>query len=48
MPLAGGYFETREKAQEAIDNEDWSGYVDMTPKEVIEDRYVAIIEIDVK
>jgi hypothetical protein len=28
MPLANGVFTTREKAQEAIDNEEWEDYTE--------------------
>ena len=48
MPLAQGTFKTREKAQEAINNEEWEDYTEYTLQEVQEDCMVSIIEIDVK
>ena len=48
MPLAQGTFKTREKAQEAINNEEWEDYTEYTLQEVQEDGMVSIIEIDVK
>ena len=48
MPLANGNFKTREKAQKAIDNEEWESYTDYTLKEVQEDGMVSIVEINVK
>jgi len=48
MPLAQGTFNTREKAQEAIDNEKWEDYTEYTLQEVQEDGMVRIVEIDVK
>ena len=47
MPLAYGVFKTREKAQEAIDNEEWED-VGYTLQEVQDDGMVVIVEIDVK
>jgi hypothetical protein len=48
MPKAKGTFKTREKAQEAIDNEEWEDYTEYTLQEVQEDGMVSIVEIDVK
>jgi len=48
MPLANGLFESREKAQEAINNEDWESYVEYTLEEVQNGRFVYIIEREVK
>ncbi|MGK0446571.1 MAG: hypothetical protein ACJA2M_000340 [Polaribacter sp.] len=48
MPKAKGTFKTREKAQEAIDNEEWENYTDYTLQEVQEDEMVSIVEINVK
>ncbi len=47
MPVARGYFTTREKAQAAIDSEDWSitGY---TKLEIQSQYLVEIIPINVK
>ena len=47
LPVAQGYFRTKEKAQKAIDEEDWSmcGY---TLEEVQEDGMVCIEEIEVE
>ncbi len=46
MPLAQGSFKTREKAQEAIDNEEWEIYTECTLQQVQEDGMVSIIEMD--
>ena len=48
MPLAQGTFKTREKAQKAIDNEEWEAYTEYTLVEVQEDGSVSIVEINVK
>lgn len=48
MPTAQGTFSTKEKAQEAIDNEDWEAYTDYTIEEVQEDGLVQIREIEVQ
>ena len=48
MPLAQGYFKTREKAQEAIDNEEWEAYTEYTLQEVQEGGLVRIIETEVE
>jgi len=48
MPEACGTFKTREKAEEAINNEDWESYTEMTLEEVLEDGIVRIVELDVK
>jgi hypothetical protein len=47
MSVAQGYFTTKEKAQKAIDEEDWS-MCDYTLKEVQEDGMVSIEEIEVE
>lgn len=47
MPLAQGTFKTREKAQEAINKEDWS-MCDRTLKEVEDAGLVSIEEIEVE
>ena len=48
MPLAQGFFKTRERAQKAIDNEEWKLYTEYTLQEVQETGMVSILEIDVK
>ena len=48
MPIANGYFSTIEKAQEAIDSEDWMTYTGYTIEEIKKNQYVTIEEIDVK
>lgn len=47
MPIAQGYFTTKEKAQKAINDEEW-GMCGCTLEEVLEGGMVEIIEIDVK
>ena len=47
MPVACGYFTTREKAQKAIEEEDWS-VCGRTLEEVQEDGFVRIEEIEVE
>ena len=46
MPIAQGYFSTIEKAQKAINDEDWSD-CDHTLDEVQSDGLVSIEEIEV-
>ena len=46
MPQANGYFSTKEKAQKAIDTEDWE-MCETTAEEALEDGLVGIIEIKV-
>lgn len=46
MPVAQGYFKTKEEAQKAIDDEDWE-CVEHTLESVQEDGMVSIDEIDV-
>ena len=48
MPLANGYFSTREKAQAAIEDEEWKVYTGYTLEEMLYLQYVEIVEIEVK
>ena len=48
MPLARGFFKTRERAQKAIDDEEWELYTEYTLQEVQKNGMVSILEIDVK
>jgi len=47
MPIANGYFTTKEKAQKAINEEDWS-IADSILDEVQENGWVSIEEIECK
>ena len=47
MPIAQGTFSSREKAQAAIDTEDWESLTDYSRDEVIEDEMVSIEELEV-
>ena len=47
MPVAHGYYTTKEKAQAAINEEDWSD-VEYTLKEVQDDGMVSIEEINIE
>ena len=47
MPLAIGTFKTRQKAQEAINNEEWEIYTEYTLQEVQDEGMVSIVEIEV-
>lgn len=46
MPIAYGTFASEEKAQKAIDTEDWEGYTGHTLQEVQEGGMVSIVPID--
>ena len=47
MPIAQGTFSSREKAQAAIDTENWESLTDYSRDEVIEDEMVSIEELEV-
>jgi hypothetical protein len=48
MPIAQGVFSTKEKAQKAINNEDWESYTDYTLEEVQKEGLVQITEIEIQ